>query len=149
MANKKIKYSDELRRFLFELETHTDKELWDRFETEYTDVLDWLWDQAYDARKQPEHAWQALRIQFLTKTLKERKFSYPEQRAILYYSRETDTAPGILMGRLYRRKGKEIELMPEDIFKTWTTHFNQLVDKHEKEISAYSESELNFRHDSD
>lgn len=149
MANKKIKYSDELRRFLFELETHTDKELWARFEEEYPNVLDWLWDQAYDARKQPEHDWQALRIQFLAKTLKERGFDYAEQRAIIYYSRELNVDPSVLMGRLYRRKGKEIELMPKDILEVWTANFNQLVDQHEDEIWDYSVTKLNFRNASD
>jgi hypothetical protein len=148
MADKKIKYSDELRRFLFELETLTDKKLWERFEEEYADVLDWLWDQAYDKRVNAEHDWQALRIQFLTKTLRERGFDYAEQRAIVYYSRETNTAPGILMGRLYRRKIKEVE-MPKETFEAWTTHFNQLVDQHEDEIWDYSPAELNFRDTSD
>lgn len=148
MADKKIKYSKELKQFLLELETLTDTELWNRWEEMFPNVLDWLWDQAYDARKQPEHGWQALRIQFLAKILRERGFDYPEQRAVIYYSRKLSITPSVLNARLYRRKLEEIE-MPENMFRSWSTHFNQLVDQFEEEIWDYSVTELNFRDTAD
>ena len=144
MADKKIKYSEELRRFLFELETLTDKKLWDRFEEEYADVLDWLWDQAYDKRVNTEHDWQAFRIQALTRILRDRDFDYPEQRAIIYYSRKLDVDPRVLKGRLYRRKETDLELIPKDL-----EVFNRLVDDHEDEIWDYSPTDLNFSNTSD
>jgi len=147
MTDKKIKYSSELKAFLFELEANTDPDLWRRWEEKYPEILDWLWDQGFDPRKEAESEWQAIRVGFLKNALVERGFDRPEDRAILFQSKNENLTPLALRAKYYRWKRKirgEME-WPSDTYAKWITHFNEVIDEHGEAIADFSLTELNFK----